>query len=119
MGKKELRDGKWDDSAHGKVQDVYNESSKAGLPMEGTPMTTDKDGMLTPMPSYRTDIGKGTWYHAGKALLAILAHEMIINLLEHSQRSNLYFCRVPSLYNLQPMRRFHLLLRLSHGPGVS
>ena len=70
MGKVEDREGDMrDDTAHGKVQAKYGESSKAGLPMEGTPLTTDKDGKLTPMPSYRTDIGKGTWYHAGKKTL--------------------------------------------------
>ncbi len=53
--------GMRDDTAHGKVQAVYGENGKAGLPMEGTPLTADADGKLVPMPSYRTDIGKGTW----------------------------------------------------------
>ena len=50
----------FEDSAHG-TQTVHNESGKAGLPMEGEPMTTDETGKLIPMPSFRTDIGKGTW----------------------------------------------------------
>jgi len=62
-----------DDTAHGKVQAVYGENGKAGLPMEGTPLTADADGKLVPMPSYRTDIGKGTWYHAGYHLSTTIA----------------------------------------------
>jgi len=50
-----------DDTAHGKAIAIHGENGKAGLPMEGTPLTADADGKLTPMPSYRTDIGKGAW----------------------------------------------------------
>ena len=50
-----------EDSAHGKTQPKYVENGKAGLPLEGEPLTTDEHGKLKPMPSYRTDIGKGSW----------------------------------------------------------
>lgn len=51
---------KFEDSAHG-GQAVHSENGKAGFPSEGEPLTTDQDGKLVPMPSYRTDIGKGSW----------------------------------------------------------
>jgi hypothetical protein len=60
VGKNEMKD----DSARGNAQAVYGENGKAGLPMEGDPLTTDADGKLVPMPTYRTDIGKGTWYQS-------------------------------------------------------
>lgn len=51
-----------DDTARGrKVPALQGENGKAGLPMEGAPLTKDAEGNLVPMPSYRTDIGKGTW----------------------------------------------------------
>ena len=50
-----------EDSAHGQKFPKYAENGKAGLPMEGVPLTTDNHGKLKPMPSYRTDIGKGSW----------------------------------------------------------
>ena len=51
-----------DDTAHGTDNKApYGENSKAGLPLEGAPFTAGLDGEKAPMPSYRTDIGKGAW----------------------------------------------------------
>lgn len=50
-----------EDSAHGIAYPKYTENGKAGLPLEDVPHTTDEGGKLKPMPSYRTDIGKGSW----------------------------------------------------------
>lgn len=50
-----------DDTAHGAAVAKHGENGKAGLPLEGTPLTTDAEGKLVAMPSYRTDLGKGAW----------------------------------------------------------
>lgn len=65
MADEKLSHSMRDDTAHGGVVSAKpGENGKAGLPLEGTPMTTGADGKLQPMPSYRTDLGKGQWWHA-------------------------------------------------------